>query len=354
MVLSIKKYVKKLRGGAGATLAGTIGALDALEALLACALECYRAAVDSMAEHAPESPRGLREEHRKRLKQIRTQLLSPPSTDLLAQVRKQIDAALSSYAKGLNAYVSRQENETKQILSIMATLAESMAARDQQHNVRFRAIAKKLRLLTTSQDLSQIRLHLVEEVDQLEKYVEEMSRDTRAAVERLRAELQSHAQASRAEPWLEPLDEVTGLGGRPELATAIEARKRTDARFCLVRFYLDRFDQLRSRLSKSVLDGFLRQFAEKLKGSVGEAAVVGRWDEDEFLAVIDAPLPELAMRTSEWERRLSGGYTAPRPDGGGERVVISCFVGVVESLRGESAEQMIARLQAAAGAGVRG
>ena len=41
--------------------------------------------------------------------------------------------------------LAQQEKETRQVMAIVAVMAESMADREKQYNVRFRGIGKKLR-----------------------------------------------------------------------------------------------------------------------------------------------------------------------------------------------------------------
>lgn len=341
--MDIKRFVKKLSGAGTPSLETSMRTMDDLVALYGKAVECYGAAMDSIAGHAPETPRVLREEHRQRLKNLRVLLLASPGARMLEDTRKQLDIALGRYGQDLGRHLDRQERDAKEIMAMVAAMADSMASRDTQYNVRFRGIAKKLRLLTTSQDLAEIRLKLAEEVGQLEKYVEDMAGDTKTAVERVKADLQARREAA-PEPWLEGADPVTDLAGRPEFVAVVDILLRKEARFCIARFTIDKQAALVARHGQAAGDAVLREFAAHLKEGLADAAAVCRWAQDEFLSAVACPLPEMAMRASALEQKLSNAYSLAS---GRERVIVTCFSAVVQALRGETVEQMVGRLEEA-------
>jgi GGDEF domain-containing protein len=357
--------LRRIIGGRRSTtesISGSIRNIDDLSAQLELAIACYGDAIDAIGQHAPDTPRALRDEHRRKLKQIRG-LLAAPGKQGLESVRKQLDAELRAYGKGLETYIHQSEKDVKEILAMMAAMADSLASREKQHNVRFRGVAKQLRLLTTADNLAEIRVKLASEVEQLEKYVDDMARDTQAALERVRGDLQAREQqaASRqtncagtpppsGEPgnappggaaWVEAsLDPVTQLAGRPEAIRTVSEFKREDRRFCLACFSVHQFEQLLSRYGRGVMDAVLKEVAFRIKEGIPGATVIARWNDAEFLAVSELPLPDLAAEVMELERKLSLTFSIP---GRGERIAISCRTSAVQSLRTETTDEMIRR-----------
>jgi len=347
-MFDLKRYMKKLSGGGDASVSSSIQTMDDLTRLLGVTLECYVAAIDGMGEHAPDSPRPLREELRKQLKRLHGLVSDAPDVQTLPEVRRRLDAELRAYGRHLESYLHRQEHDVKEVMGMVASLADSIAARDKQFYVRFRGIAKKLRLLTTSEDLAEIRVRLAEELGQLERCVDDNERDTQVALDRVRTDLQSRKSTpGRAETWLgEPTDKLTNLPGRKEMLTILEARRGSDSRFSIVWFGIDKFSGLIERHGAIVADPVIAEFARNLKHLLQTPTALCRWAEAEFIALLEGNLPAVVTLASEIERKLSAGYLIPNRN---ERIVVRCRSAVAQPLRGESVEQMVRRLRTEAG-----
>ncbi|MFN0169119.1 MAG: hypothetical protein ACKV22_22060 [Bryobacteraceae bacterium] len=163
--------------------------IDDLESLFRQLLACYQEAISGFAKHLPASPKSLFEEPRSQLKAIKSGLGSHPNRGNIEAAREELDRLLKAFGRHLDDYLKQQEKDTKEVMAIIARLTESLARRDTQHSVRFHGITRKLRLLATGQDLEVIKRGLSEEVTQLERYIEDMDRENREAVERLRDDL---------------------------------------------------------------------------------------------------------------------------------------------------------------------
>lgn len=340
--------------------------MDDLAGLYDLALACYGDAIEGAGQHAPDTPRALREEHRRKLKQIRG-LLAIPGKPSLEGARKHLDAELQAYGKGLEKHIHQSEKDVKEIMAMMATMADSLASREKQYNVRFRGIAKQLRLLTTANDLAEIRMKLASEVEQLEKYVEDMARDTQAALERVKGDLQVREQAAQqardqqardqqaptpgaarnsapSPAWVDSaVDPTTQLAGRPEGLAMITTLKRNDVRFCLARFSVDPFEQLLAKYGRGVMDAVLKEVSFRLKEGFPAASLVARWNDADFLVVSESSLPDLAMQVTEIERKLALTFSIP---GRGEKISVSCRTSAIQSLRTETTDEMISRVLA--------
>lgn len=316
--------------------------MDDLSGLFNLAVEVYGETIEDIGKHFPDSNKPLREEYRKKLKQIRGALLVTPDRQTITETRKRLDAELQAHGKTLGEHVHQQESDVKQIMGMIASMADSMATREKQHNVRFKGIAKQLRLLTTAQDLGEIRQKLAAEIDQLEKYVEEMARDTQEALDRVQTDLRSREKKERTQCWLEPgLDPVTQIAGRPDAIKYLAQVKRTDMRFCIGRFSVTGYKPLFEKQGAVVVNSILQEIAFRLKDLFKDAALVARWSDADFLVVVDSPLTDLAVRISEVERKLSLTFTVP---GRGDRIVVSVHGSAVQSLRTETAEEMVKRV----------
>lgn len=348
----LKDILKLLSGGTGkspATISRSIRQSEDISKLYEIAVGCYTDTVESIGEYAPDSPRGAREELRKKMKGIRASIRLAHDRASFEETHKSVDGELKGFTRLVEQHIASQERDAKEIMALMASMADSVASRDKQHNVRFKGIAKKLRLLTTSQDLAEIRAQLSAEVGQLEIYVDDMSRDTQAALERVKSDLQARERAVLKTPeWTEqPVDPQTQFAGRTEALVLIDGRLRGPNQFCLARFTIQGYPQLAARHSPQTMGELIKEFAARLKKQLPEAALYSRWSESELAAVVECHLPDLAGRAVELERRLSGAFSLPSAAGGSEQIAVSCVSHIVQAVRGESAAQLADRLSGA-------
>ena len=340
-------FLQKLfgRNQESESLHGEIYRLDIVEELLYDAVKAYQSLIDLMIVHVPKAAREIGLDHKKRLKQIRNLLDSKPTKPLMGEVRQQLDKSVGSFTLALDHQLGQQEKETKQVMAIVAVMAESMADREKQYNVRFRGIGKKLRVLTTSNDIAEIRRKLEAEVCQLEKYVEEMARDTESAVSRVQMELR---QTKKSEPVAQakPVDEdpasiskTKPLAGRREAEQAIESRRRLDMRFCAARFSMDNMPAVAAQFGLPAAAGLMDQVGEIIRQRFEEADLVCRWSDNDLIAITDLGLPEVAMRVSDLESALAGPYSS-----GTREVKLALRTCVIERIRGERGQETIGRI----------
>ncbi len=341
----IKQWMKRISVPAPRTLSGSMRKMETLETLYVSAIDGYAAAVESVSEAASQSPRGARDEFRSSLKQIRGAIRSAADEATLAECKRQFDAEVRRFGRLVEEHAQGQERDTKEILAIVATMVDSAGSREKQHNARFKAVARKLRQLTASTDLAEMKQRLTEEVGQLDKCVEEMARDTQTSLDRVRAGLGELRDARRSQPWIEEtVDPVTKLSGRPVALELLMNRLRKDRHFCMVLFSVEGYAGLSTRRNRATMDTLLAEFADRLRTLLPEALVLCRWNEAEALAVLEGNLPAVAGRALELERRLSGSYALGGENG--ERLPISCVCSVLQPLLGESGEQLLERLRA--------
>lgn len=332
---------KRLFGGRKPVLADAAGPAEDPAETLQESLRCYLAVLAGVAEHAPDTLKQLKEDYGHHLRKIRDDLSgSTPTARLLHDSERRVQAQLKGYGKGIDRHIQQQQKDAREVVALMASMAESIGSQEKQYHVRFKGIAKKLRLLTTTGDLSEIRQRLSEEVTQLEKYAEDMTRDTRVALERVNTNLAALRERQNPTPWLErEPDPVTHIPGRPVGREAIETRQNAGTSFAIARFAVKQFSAVTERHKPAELGLALAEFATHIKEEVKDIAAIFRWSESEFVAVFDCHLAELAGKLSLAENKLTATYRG---------VPITCTASAVQPFRGETLEQLIVRLETAA------
>ena len=152
-------------------------------------IEGLGAVMDAVVKYLPDSPKELFDEPRRQLKTIRAGVQSTLDKEGITDTRDRFNGAVEDYGKKLTGYVRRQERETMEILDLLSSVADQFAKRDKDHGGRMQSIARKLRLLTTGTDLAEIKWKLAQEVEQLEKAMEDVTRGNEAVLQRLQESL---------------------------------------------------------------------------------------------------------------------------------------------------------------------
>ncbi|GAB3355041.1 EAL domain-containing protein [Lysobacter tyrosinilyticus] len=179
---------------------------------------------------------------------------------------------------------------------------------------------------------------------ELERRVEDRTRELAAAVSELREQI---AVRERAEQQLvhEALhDSLTGLPNRAFLYGALEralARLQRDPshRFAVLFLDLDRFKVVNDSVGHLYGDQMLQQAGERLAACVRESDVVARLGGDEFAVLLeDVQLPEAACHTAQ---RVIQALSEPMYIGGKE-LFTSASVGItLGSSRYRKAEELL-------------
>jgi GGDEF domain-containing protein len=331
------------------SLQGEMHRLEVVEALLEDTIKAYQSLIEAIGKHVPKAAREIGQEHKRKLKQIRHQLDWEPTKPLIGEVKQELDKTLMAFTRDLDHQLGQQEKETRHVMAIVAVMAESMADREKSYNVRFRGIGKKLRVLTSLNDISEIRKKLDAEVVQLEKYVEEMARDTESAVSRVQADLR---QAKKPDPPPAKAVEEEAvvvkatladkpLGTRKEAEQAIESRRRFDLRFCAARFSVDNIGEVAKQFGLPAAAGLMEQMGNQIRPKFEEIDLVCRWSDRDIVVITDHALPEVAERVAVLEEILPGPYS-----GGGREVKLNVRTCVIERLRGERGPETISRIDA--------
>ena len=166
-----------------------ISQLDDISETYKHLIEGFGAVMDAVVKHLPDSPKELFDEPRRQLKTVRAGVQTTLDKNGIADTRDRFNGAVEDYGKKLTGYVRRQERETMEILDLLSSVADQFAKRDKDHGGRMQSIARKLRLLTTGTDLAEIKWKLAQEVEQLERAMEDVTRGNTEALLRLQESL---------------------------------------------------------------------------------------------------------------------------------------------------------------------
>ena len=273
-------------------------------------IEHYGDAMDALARHMPEAPKDLFEELKRETRAIRANLQPLAPGGILDDLGSRFTTVVEEFAKRVNGYLRRQDQETRDILQLVSSMTDTLGRQDNEYSLRFQNITKRLKALSGSSDLAQIKWQLTAEVEQLEKSMADMNRDTAGSILRLRQGI------TQFEP-----KKVTALPV-PLAAVSSADVLKTRGRCCIGFFLLE-------PVTESALS-FL--YSRCLPGDALE-----KTRQCEYIIVKDCSLLDMADEVSKVRKEL-------------ERMGITCKAGAAEMMRGESKDVVVGRARASAGA----
>lgn len=179
---------------------------------------------------------------------------------------------------------------------------------------------------------------------ELERRVEDRTRELAAAVSELREQIEVRERAEQQLVHETLHDSLTGLPNRTFLYGAIERalarlQRDPDHRFAVLFLDLDRFKIINDSVGHWSGDQMLRQASERLAACVRDSDVVARLGGDEFaLLMEDVQLPEDACHTAQ---RVIQALSEPMYIGGKE-LFTSASIGItLGSPRYNKAEELL-------------
>jgi diguanylate cyclase (GGDEF)-like protein len=138
------------------------------------------------------------------------------------------------------------------------------------------------------------------------------------------------------------LDALTGLDNRGKVEAAIELRLSRGRPFSILVLDLSGFENINDAYGHLAGDELLKEFAGELKSAFGATDVIGRWDGDEFVVVLDGEACEADYHRSRVAKLIFWDHTAEL-QGAPRRITVTAAVGVAVSRQGDSLHTLLQR-----------
>ena len=316
-------------------------------ALLVATLEAYRSALSAMGQSGARACPAVSSDLQQKLGQLNSQLgaedLTPKN---IAEIEQQVETQLREWGDKSSQYFKAKANEVKELLITMARTAQSVGERDQKYTSQFNQFTNRLHSIANLEDLTQIRVSLVQGANELKTYVDRMAQDSQASVAQLRAEISTYENKLKAAEELALRDDLTGLANRRNVEERIEWRMAHKQTFCIIILDLNQFKPVNDTYGHVAGDNLLKQFAQELRENLRSSDIAGRWGGDEFIVVLDCDISGSGKQIERMRKWVFGEYSL---QAGAEqvKVKVEAAVGVAEWKQGESIQQLVQRADAA-------
>ncbi len=339
-MISIRKYLDGVP--AGLVIEQRAQMPEPEKDLLAAVLTGYCRALVDMGRFGAEVCPALGEELQQNLGSVAAELGRVEDEELLREADQRSHGVLEDWGRRGARHYQKKAGEVKDILLVMARMAESVGDRDQRCAQQLNDVTAQLRGIADLEDLTEIRASIEKSAGELKTSIERMTAEGKAALEQLRSEVSTYQAKMEAAEQIATRDALTRLGSRLWAENQLEVRVAAGVPFCAAILDIDGFKRVNDEHGHVVGDELLRQFATELRSACRATDVIGRWGGDEFLVLLDCPRVEAEAQMDRVNKWVCGSYTV-EANGAEIKLRVDASIGVAEYAPEETTKQLLER-----------
>lgn len=329
----------------------SISDLEKIDELHHAALECYRAALQDLAQYAVEFDESATASHRQRVTALAGQLQGKSNVPQVIASRSTLRDELRDYHHKASAFLGGLREELSEKAQALELIVDTMATAVGDDQDRFKSSLSKLRELSDSPAASSIRTALATVSEQIAQGVEQIKKQNQLVIGQFRVEIQMlHGQVEALRAVSSGSDSGSGsdsvsthLNSRPEMETAIARAVEARKPFSLLLLKIRNLAQLERRYGAQVRPEAIAAFTTRARKGISDDAILGRWSEEQFIAIVAVDKVE-AMALA---KRLAQQFSKPYPSTGKGKPPIPALevdASVVDSAGGNIYEALIKKV----------
>jgi GGDEF domain-containing protein len=307
----------------------TANDLDRLHDLQRITLECYAQALASTAQYAVAPDQARAAEFRVSLQALEKQLRDAESADMIQAIETALRTQLRDYQEHAHSRLDQLHQEVIGAAKAMKLFAESVSSNGADHEKQMEHELKHLDVLTTYEDLGEIRHGLHDARSNLAASFEQLRRSNQLVIAQLQDEIRLLHQAIQSERRALFTDRSSGAWNHQKMAERMEELMRQDDPFCLLLVKIRNLKRTEGRHSRTVIEGALKAVLTRFQNMAGEDAMLGRWSDDEFVAILPMEPANALTLSRDVTRKLSGNYTV-QENGIAQNIVFQVATGIVD------------------------
>jgi GGDEF domain-containing protein len=280
--------------------------LEKSENLREATLASYAAAIETMAQYAVEVKASVAEKHRESLRAIRTQVMEFAGPESLMATQPALRAELRDYRDKCETHLSGLNQEFTAALLSLHEVISSISSSD-SHEKRLTTELQRLDSLAGVGNLQELRAGVRAAVKTIGGFVEQMRREHELTIAQFKDEIriiQRRMECAEATAAKDP----TGALNRAELETRVRRDMSHDAAVCLEIVKVSNYRDLLSWHGQQLVDEAIVALYKRLRAHLGDAADIGRWREDAFVAKLICSRQDALRVSHELSLKLDGPY----------------------------------------------
>jgi GGDEF domain-containing protein len=323
------------------SIQNSLNELERCHVLRDLVLDCYLTAIRNVAQYAVELDDEITAPHRKYLADLAGEVAAA-QPEALAESRATLRGLLRDYRDKAGQYLSTLREELAGTARALQEILNSLAQTDSDHEVQLRGALGSLREISESLDSSAVRAAVLAAADSIEQSLEQIRRQHQLTVSQFLVEIRMLHKRIDALETAASLDNLTKLFKRSEMEKQI--RSASGGPLCLLLVRASGFRQVERQFNREVAAELAAAFSKRLRNSLPPSAIIGRWSEEGFVAMLSMEKPE-AMASAKWVAdHLSGAYACLQR-GKSVHPSLQVSVAVVDSQPGDPPERTLKRVR---------
>ena len=254
------------------------------------AVSAYRTALSAMAKAVAQALPPLANDFAEKLNQLQENLSSNVTPEAMARIQHAVETELAEWGNSAAQYSFEKAREIREIMVAVTASALALGERDNRYKTHFGGLTTRLQTVAGLEDLSSIRVSVMESAKDLKAAVQQMISEGEQSILQLRAEVENYRAKLEQAERREAVDPLTGLSSRREIEARLDERILWKRSFSIAIVDLNGFKRINDSFGHVAGDDLLKQFGEELRGQFRADDVVGRWGGDEFIIVLDLNL----------------------------------------------------------------
>jgi diguanylate cyclase (GGDEF)-like protein len=320
------------------SLLNSISDLDGCHKARALALDCYLGTIRNIAHYSVELDPETTNLHRKYLEDLAVQV-SVGSMEALNESRATVRGLLREYRDQTSQFLNKLRQELSDAVSALEQTLDALGQTDGDHDVQLRGAIAKLRAVPNAGGA--VRETVLAAALTIEGSLDQVRKQHKLTVSQFLIEIRMLHKRIDAMESAASIDTLTQLFNREEMEARIRSVK--EGKLSLLLLKTGGLRAAEAQFGRAVADELAGAFTKRLRNSLPTTAVIGRWTEEEFLAILQADQPEAAAIAKRISENLTGAYACLKA-GKTVRPAIHLRVGVVDP-RTDDAERVLQRVR---------
>lgn len=306
--------------------------------------KCYLQAIRSSSDHAVEFDVRVLEEFRAQLFALEATFIEAASAQAYQAVQNTWRSELKKYQDQGREHVGRLRQELQAAAAAMRSFADHITVNGSDCETQIRQQIDLLDALAASEDLNEIRAGLRAATSTIWQTCEQLRRANQMTVVQLQDEIRQLHKAVERERSRQNRDHTSGAWGREKLDERIEHLLGCDEPFHVLFVSVRNYRKMQANTPRVAVQESLRALLERFGSILRGEAMIGRWCDNVFTAILETELSAAVELSEEIRRKLSASYTV-NDENGPRRVAIEVNAGIVDRRRGLDAARFRLKLE---------
>jgi GGDEF domain-containing protein len=323
--------------------------LERLEELRQTLAKCYALAIKSSSEYAVELDPNSTEYFRQRLQLLDAQCGQATAPEHYNSVQASLRGELRNYRDQAREQMNRIRKDLQNATAAMKVFAENVSASGKDCDLQLRREVEQLEALAASDDIEKIRCGIEATTGAIVRSYSQLRRSHQLVVTQLQDEIRTLHQTMDNERSRMERDHVSGAWNRQKLNQRIEQLLQRNDPFCVLLVTARNLRRLERQYTPAVITDALRTLVQQFDSILGGEAMIGRWSEDVFSAILDLDPSSAIALSTEINRKLSSSFPV-WTSGVAQMLTIETTTGIVDRRKDSDSAKFYRKLDQMAAA----